>query len=123
MENQSRRDFFKKSFLFLGAVASVQALPKFLQSAYAKAKEVALPAGMTAVPETDAVAQALGYKAAAKDVDAARYPQRKKKDAQNQFCKNCALYTSANDGWGKCQMLTAGVVAAGGWCGSWSKKA
>jgi len=92
------------------------------QKSPAKSKEVPLPAGQAAVALTDPIAQALGYRPNVKDVDYAKYPQRKKADAKNQFCKSCALYTPVNEGWGKCTMMSSGLVAAEGWCGSWNKK-
>jgi len=113
-----RREFVTRVALLVAAIP-------FLGRAWvseALAKEEPLPAGMKAVPETDPVASAIGYKADVKNIDYAKYPQRKKPDAKNQFCENCSLYTKSNASWGKCQMLTAGVVAAKGWCGSWSKK-
>ena len=85
--------------------------------------EVALPSGEKAAADSDAIVQALGYKPDIKKLDYSKYPQRKKPDAKNQFCKNCALDTPSNDGWGKCQMITNGLVKATGWCGSYNKKA
>lgn len=116
MEN--RRQFLKTALLSLLALPFVNPMNRVAQ---AKGEEP-LPAGTNAVPETDAVASALGYKADASKVDFARYPQRKKPESKNQFCKNCALFTPANKSWGKCQMITSGLVNANGWCGSWSKK-
>ncbi len=40
----------------------------------------------------------------------------------DQLCSNCLFYTAAQDGRGKCQLFTQGVVAEGGWCSSWSAK-
>ena len=93
------------------------------KNASAAGKEAALPPGLVPVPATDPVAMALGYKADKKDVDAKKYPQIKKPTAKNQNCQSCNFYTKVNEGWGKCQMITSGAVASGGWCGSWSKKA
>ncbi len=117
----TRRNFLKNSALaaaaipFLGAAQSLFSIP-------AEAKSVPLPAGSQEVSESDAVASAIGYKSDVKKVDYAKYPQRKKPEAKNQFCKSCALYTSVNESWGKCQMLTSGLVSAEGWCGSWNPK-
>lgn len=120
--DQFRRQFIKSS-LFLALALPFSGM---LRAAMAEKKEgqaEPLPAGATAVSETDAVAAAIGYKADLKNVDFKKYPQRKKPDARNQFCKSCALYVPSNDSWGKCQMLTSGLVASQGWCASWSKKA
>ena len=105
------------AFLFSGAF--LKPLTGFAKTE----KVVELPAGEKKLDEADAVAKALGFHHNVKDVDYKKYPQRKKPEAKNQFCKSCALYTAKNDGWGKCQMLSNGLVAAEGWCGSWNKKA
>jgi len=121
--NLNRRQFIRTSALTL--LASVAA-PSLLQSVFAAEKpekKEPLPPGATAVPETDPVAAAVGYKADVSKIDFKRYPKRKLPDAKNQHCKNCALYTPVNGSWGKCQLLTAGLVDSSGWCGSWSKKA
>jgi hypothetical protein len=117
----SRRSFIKKSLFFLAAFPLAN-LTSLTQVWAAKKKEVAPPAGETPVSEADAVASAVGYHHDATKTDYSRYPQRKKPDAKNQFCENCALYTKLNEGWGRCQLITAGVVNAKGWCGSYSKK-
>lgn len=115
----SRRQFIKASLL---AAVMLPFLGFFRNASAEKKDDSALPAGEKPVPESDAVASAIGYKANVANIDFAKYPQRKKPEAKNQFCKNCALYTPSNKGWGKCQMLTSGLVSANGWCGSWSKK-
>lgn len=112
----SRRQFMKTSFF-----AALAALPvlSYGQNVFAAKKKIApaktepMPPGATQVPETDPVASAIGYKANPKD---------KKPEAKDQSCKSCALYTSVNNSWGKCQMLTAGLVSSQGWCRSYSKK-
>ncbi len=127
---KTRRDFLKIAGITAAAIATTRVTNLFNlmgSSAWAKApaKPAAddpLPAGMQPVPETDAVAQAIGYKPDIKDLDYTRFARRKEKSAQDQFCKNCALYTPVNPSWGKCQMLASGVVRSKGWCGSWSKK-
>ncbi|MEO5971597.1 MAG: high-potential iron-sulfur protein [Bdellovibrionia bacterium] len=117
----NRRQFLKMSGLTL--LVSVAA-PNLLSNVFAaETKKEPLPPGATPVSETDPVASAVGYKADVSKIDFKRYPKRKLPDAKNQRCKNCALYTPANGSWGKCQLLTSGLVNADGWCGSWSKKA
>ena len=121
IQKNSRRSFISRSLFFLAALP----LSNFLSLSNlwaAKKKEIAPPAGETPVSEADAVASAVGYKHEVSKIDFTRYPQRKKPDAKNQFCDNCALYTKLNEGWGRCQLITAGVVNSKGWCGSWSKK-
>jgi len=120
--NSNRRQFVKTSALTL--LASIMA-PSLLQNVFAAERPVKkepLPPGTTAVPETDPVAAAVGYKADVSKIDFKRYPKRKLPEAKSQRCKNCVLYTQVNGSWGKCQLLTAGLVDSSGWCGSWSKK-
>ncbi len=120
---KTRRDFIRSLVITLAAIPFARSI--FSGGAVAPAaaaKEAPLPAGLAPASEADPVAAAIGYKADVKNIDFKKYPQRKKKDAQKQFCENCALYTKSNEGWGKCQMIANGVVAAKGWCGSWSAK-
>lgn len=125
IQKLSRRNFLK-SLALVGAVIPFLGNPLRALAAEAKKgeakKDEALPAGQKAVSESDPVAMAIGYKANIKDVDYKKYPKRKEAAAKNDFCDNCALYTASNGGWGKCQMLTSGLVAAKGWCGSYSRK-
>lgn len=113
---QSRRDFIKKTALVAAAVPALGLTSRILSSTAHASGDV--PAGMKPVAETDPVANAIGYKQDVKNIDKKKYPKRK----PTEFCNNCALYTKANAGWGKCSMLTSGVVSAKGWCGSWNKK-
>jgi hypothetical protein len=128
MKTNQKMTHGRRQFItgMLGA-AAVTLIPNSLRSVFAApaAKKVAapLPPGQSPVAATDAVANAIGYKADVSEIDFKKYPNRKKPNAKNQFCDNCSLYTKVNDGWGKCSMLPNGVVAAQGWCGSWSKKA
>ncbi len=131
MSKSTRRDFIRSSLVAFGAFIFSSSLLKPL-SAIAKeaepkdsgtTKASALPDGEKKLDESDAVAKALGFHHNVKDTDFTKYPQRNKPEAKNQYCKNCAYYTDKNGAWGKCQMLSNGVVAAEGWCGSWSKKA
>ena len=110
-----RRTFIKTLF---GAIVAIP-LAQLPRMAFAAG---ALPEGKKAVSESDPVASAIGYKEDGKKADVAKFPQAKGKAGKDQICGNCALYTKVNDNWGNCQMLTSGVVAHGGWCGSWSKK-
>ena len=125
MSKTSRRDFIKSSAIAAFAFAFSRTFLKPLDVLSKKPtnQEVELPAGEKKLDENDAVAKALGFHHHVKDVDFTKYPQRKKPEAKDQFCKNCALYTAKNDGWGKCQMLANGLVSSQGWCGSWNKKA
>jgi hypothetical protein len=63
------------------------------------------------VKESDPSAAKLKYKA-----DAKKAPERQ--DAE-EFCDNCALYTSKDSAYGTCSALEDKLVAAKGWCTSW----
>jgi High potential iron-sulfur protein len=72
------------------------------------------------VDEKDAQAVALGYVADTTKADAKKFP----KHANEQRCSNCALYQGkASDTVGGCPLFGTKVVAAGGWCSAWAKKA
>jgi hypothetical protein len=129
-KNTDEKSVSRRTFVqgFFYALLSLPALGMIFRSGSAfgaekksakKETAVALPAGQTEVPATDAVAGAIGYVSDGEKYDKTKY---KNKVAKSN-CANCALYTKVNDGWGKCQMLQSGLVASKGWCGSWSKKA
>jgi High potential iron-sulfur protein len=72
------------------------------------------------VDEKDSQAQALGYVAEAKRVDARKFP----KYAAGQVCTNCALYQGkATDKAAGCPLFAGKLVAGPGWCSAWAKKA
>lgn len=77
-------------------------------------------AGAQAQPlaETDPTAQALGYKADAAQVDAAKFP----KHAANQNCSNCNFFKAEGDG-GSCQLFPGKSVSSKGWCSAYAAKA
>ncbi len=71
------------------------------------------------VSETDAQAQALGYKTDASRVDKAKFP----KFAAGQTCGSCQLYQGkAGDATGPCSLFQNKLVATAGWCSAWAKK-
>ncbi|TDR47607.1 high potential iron-sulfur protein [Tahibacter aquaticus] len=63
--------------------------------------------------ETDPTAQALGYRADAAQVDAAKFPQRK----DGQHCGNCNFYQA-----GACQLFPGKRVSDKGWCSAYAAK-
>ena len=70
--------------------------------------------------ETDPQASALGYKADASRVDAARYPQHQ----ATQVCSGCNFYQGKpTDEMAPCQLLAGKQVAGKGWCIAWARKA
>ncbi len=112
---KSRREFFQW-MLATGGVVSTLSLTG------AWAADSSLPAGKTAVSESDPTAKQLGYVADAAKVDLKKYPQKKTPEGKKQKCENCMFYTKLNDQWGNCQVIQGGAVAAKGWCMSWAKK-
>ena len=128
MKKVSRNEFVK---VFLGGALAVFAAfgPGKILGAFAadkkknaKAgakKDVPLPAGGVEVSATDAVAGAIGYVSDTSKVDKKKYPQFK----PGQNCAGCQLYVVSNEGWGKCTMISNGLVKANGWCGSYQPKA
>ncbi|WP_244279823.1 high-potential iron-sulfur protein [Leptospira brenneri] len=81
-----------------------------------------LPEGQNPVSESDPTAKALGFHQDAKHTDFNLYPERKEKSAKNQVCKHCAQFSKLNENWGKCNIISAGVVSSRGWCSAWSQK-
>ena len=72
--------------------------------------------------ESDATAQALGYRHSVSDVDQAKFP----KYQAGQNCGNCSLYQAdAGDDpqWGGCTLFPGKLVAADGWCNGYIPKA
>lgn len=71
-----------------------------------------------ALAETDPTAQALGYKADAAQVDAAKFP----KHAANQTCASCNFFKAEGAG-GSCQLFPGKRVSSKGWCSAYAAKA
>lgn len=109
-----RREFLKKLSLALVAMP----LARIFGSG-SLGLNVAWAGADAPISETDPVANAIGYKHDPKNIDMAKYKNKYKK---SQSCGNCQLFScAAKKGWGKCQMLSNGLVAKKGWCGSWSQ--
>jgi hypothetical protein len=69
--------------------------------------------------ESDPVAQSLGYKANAAQVDKTKFPQY----AAGQSCSNCSLFMgTAGATSGPCPLYAGKAVSATGWCASYAKK-
>ena len=100
-----RRAFLRTSLAIATAVP-LGAIPLTL-----KAQEM--------VDENDPSAAALGYKADASEVDAAKFPQY----AEGQHCGNCQLYQGGDAEAGACAIFPGKQVAAKGWCSAYVKKA
>jgi hypothetical protein len=96
---------------------------RFLGLAGIAAAGFAVPHLATAqarLEESDAQAQALGYRHDTTKVDKAKFP----KHTADQNCTNCQLFQAkAGDAWGGCPIFGAKQVNAKGWCSAWVKKA
>lgn len=102
----SRRTFLKASPLVVLA-------PSLARGASAQT------APSPSVSPADPQAQALGYVDDASQVNRAQYPQY----AQGQHCSVCELYQGpAQSAEGPCQIFGGKLVAARGWCSSWTRK-
>lgn len=83
-------------------------------------RAAAADAGAGVVQETDANAQALGYKADASRVDHAKYP----KFQAGESCANCQFFQGkAGATMGPCAVFGGKQVSAKGWCNTYTKKA
>lgn len=111
----NRREFLVRLTTFATGVWAFFGLPSWAASD--------LPAGKTALSESEQMAAALGYKHDAAKADASKYPQLKTPEGKKQRCDTCNFYTKENANWGKCTLLQAGLVNSKGWCASWIKKA
>jgi len=71
------------------------------------------------VPEDDEIAQQLGYKHFATDVD----PNEWASYVEGNTCANCQLYEGAEgEEWGPCQIFGGNLVNANGWCQAWLER-
>lgn len=78
-------------------------------------------AGMPKLEESDAMAQALGYKHDASDVNLEQFPSRADADSTNEFCKNCVHYQASPEvQWAPCTIFPGKLVNADGWCSAWA---
>jgi hypothetical protein len=69
------------------------------------------------VSESDPTAKSLGYVGDATRVDKARFPAY----AVGQNCSTCSLFQGkSGDAWGGCVLFGAKLVAAHGWCSSYT---
>ncbi|CAB3755797.1 High potential iron-sulfur protein [Burkholderia puraquae] len=83
-------------------------------------RAAAADAGAGTVQESDANAQALGYRTDASRVDHAKFP----KFQAGQACANCQFFQGkAGAAMAPCAILGGKQVNAKGWCSAYSKKA
>jgi hypothetical protein len=69
------------------------------------------------VNESDPQAAALGYRNLASNVDS-----RFKKYTSGQNCSNCALFSNASNGLGRCPLFANKFVSASGWCSAYAAR-
>ena len=105
----------RRTFLIHSATAATLAGVTMICHTQARAQAQA-----QALSETDPMAQSLGYKSDASTVDKAKYP----KYAAGQSCSNCSFFKGKpDDVSAACIIFGTKLVAAKGWCSSYSRKA
>jgi len=103
----------RRTFLIHSATATAAMGGALLSHTQARAQAQALS-------ESDPMAQSLGYKSDASTVDKAKYP----KYAPGQSCNNCSFFKGKpDDASATCVIFGTKLVAAKGWCSSYSRKA
>lgn len=123
MSKTSRKQFFITSFSWTASLFLLEGGLGLISKLSAdKKNSFPIPGDEHPVLESDPTAKALGFHQDAKDTDFNLYPERKEPTAKNQFCKHCAQYTKLNERWGKCNIITSGIVSSNGWCSAWSKR-
>lgn len=77
------------------------------------------PSTYPLLEETEATAQALGYKADSTTVDASKFPTH----VAGNMCSGCSLYSGAAGApTGPCSLFPQKQVSANGWCSGFIKK-
>lgn len=119
----TRRSFCKNSLMILSALPVIA---RGVDGTTAAAQALPTKALDPASPQ----AAALGYNPDATKVDTTKFPKRKEAGGDKQFCNNCLFFQQgglkaegAEGEHGKCVIFQDGLVAAKGWCNSWSPKA
>lgn len=122
MPKTSRKTFLTKSLYLVACLSLGEGALSLTKELMAETKPSGpAPEGLKPVSESDPTAKALGFHHDAKQTDFTFYPERKEPTAKNHFCKHCAQYTKLNEEWGKCNIISAGVVSSLGWCSAWSQ--
>lgn len=118
----SRRGFLKNVALGIAALPILGQVG-FEREAYAQA----VP--QKPLDPNDPMAKTLGYVHDATTVDKAKFPKKAGPDGDKQRCSSCVLYLEGGkkiEGqqgeWGRCGLFSTGLVAATGWCNSWTAK-
>ena len=75
--------------------------------------------GQEKVSEDDELAQQLGYKEDAGEVDPAQWPDY----VEGHVCAGCQLYEGQEgEAFGPCQIFGGELVSANGWCQAWIER-
>lgn len=123
MSKPSRKQFLTTSLVWTTSLFFLEGGLGLVTKLMADKKPSApLPEGLHPVSESDPTAKALGFHQDAKQTDFILYPERKEPGSKNQFCKHCAQFTKINESWGKCNIISSGVVSTEGWCSAWSQR-
>jgi High potential iron-sulfur protein len=112
--------------LIMADTVSRQARRRFLELATAGVAAAPLCASLARlaraqerVEEDDELAQQLGYKHDASQVDPNEWPDYE----PGETCANCQLYHGEEGAeWGPCDIFGGQLVNANGWCVSWLEK-
>jgi hypothetical protein len=76
--------------------------------------------GQEKVSEDEELAQQLGYKQDAGQVDARKWPMYEK----GHVCARCQLFHGQQgDEWGPCDVFNSKLVHSQGWCSEWTERA
>lgn len=109
------KELTRRSFLQIFTTSAVAISLLKVNQLLAAVDLKALPKGAKPLDEKAPMANALGYKHEAANVNKDRY----KKYVAGQNCANCAQYVKKNDKWGECKIIKGGLVYADGWCNSY----
>lgn len=117
----NRRNFLKHSAVTVGSVSLLRIVG---EGSFVRAQD------LQPVDESSPTAAALGYKHDAEKVDVAKFPKRATPESKTQHCENCSFFSAGGQkvvghegSWGKCTIFPTGLVAAKGWCNTWTLKA
>ena len=100
----------RRNFLLMNVAVATSALLSKLPEAYA---------ADSLVQDSDPMAQSLGYRSDAANVDKTKYP----KFAAGQNCSNCAMYQGqAGAVSGGCPIFPGKSVASTAWCSAYTRK-
>lgn len=130
IKDLNRRDLIKKSLIGTAffAAAGIAGCTKKEEESKTMTKttdadKADAPAGAEYVAEDNSMAQSLGYKEKASEVDASVRVDKGETKGADQYCSNCQFYTAVNEEGGKCTLFPGKLVKKKGWCKSWQLKA